>query len=285
MTNPERTRVVFLDVDGTIVEDGRYIPASTIEAIRNARENGHLVFLCTGRSAVDLDRVLLDIGFDGAITNGGGHATFGEEVVVTRLLSAEAVAHLQERFEAHGVHWFLQGHDAMYISPGVAPFWDERRTKLSEQRRSGPREGWVELVGEGIAPLREIASADPNTISKTVILSDDASAVDRVLEELEGKFMHVTGTMPMPFGKSAEIAMLGMNKGATIVELLDHLGFDVQDAIGIGDNWNDIEMFEVCGVGIAMGNAELAVQELADEVTAPLDENGIANAFRRHGLV
>ena len=285
MTSTTRTRAVFLDVDGTIVEDGRYIPSSAIEAIQTARKHGHLVFLCTGRSAVDLDSVLLDIGFDGAITNGGGHATFGEEVVVTRLLSAEAVAHLQERFEAHGVHWFLQGHDAMYISPGVAPFWDQLRAKLAEQRGSGPREGWVELLGEGIAPLREVASADPNTISKTVILSDDPAAVERVLEELDGKFMHVTGTMPMPLGKSAEIAALGMNKGATIVELLDHLRIDAEDAIGIGDNWNDIEMFEVCGVGIAMGNAESAVQELADEVTAPLNENGIAKAFRRHGFI
>lgn len=284
MTNPARTRAVFLDVDGTIVEDGRFIPSSTVEAIQTARENGHLVFLCTGRSAADLDAVLLDIGFDGAITNGGGHATVGQDVVVAHFLSAGAVAHLQERFEAHGVHWFLQGHEAMYISPGVAPFWDELRAKLAEQRTKEPREGWVELLGEGIVPLREVASADPNTISKTVILSDDPAAVERVLEEMDGKFMHVTGTMPMPLGKSAEIAALGMNKGATIIELLNHLGIDAEDAIGIGDNWNDIEMFEVCGVGIAMGNAEPAVQELADEVTAPLDENGIANAFRRHGL-
>ena len=58
-----------------------------------------------------------------------------------------------------------------------------------------------------------------------------------------------------------------------------------RDAIGIGDNWNDAEMFEVCGLSIAMGNAAPSVQALADEVTTAIDDDGIWNAFERHGLI
>ena len=44
-------------------------------------------------------------------------------------------------------------------------------------------------------------------------------------------------------------------------------------------------MFEVCGVGIAMGNADAALQALADEVTTSVTDDGVWNAFVRHGLI
>ena len=50
-----------------------------------------------------------------------------------------------------------------------------------------------------------------------------------------------------------------MHKGAAILAILGHLGIDPADAIGVGDNWNDAEMFEVCGTAIAMGNAVVAI--------------------------
>lgn len=69
MTSPQR--IVFIDVDGTILEHGSVIAPSTVSAIRRARSNGHLVYLCTGRSAGDIHPSVREIGFDGEITNGG----------------------------------------------------------------------------------------------------------------------------------------------------------------------------------------------------------------------
>ena len=51
------------------------------------------------------------------------------------------------------------------------------------------------------------------------------------------------------------------------------------------DNWNDAEMFEVCGLSIAMGNAAPGVAELADQVTEAIDADGIHHAFVRNGLI
>lgn len=82
-----------------------------------------------------------------------------------------------------------------------------------------------------------------------------------------------------------EVAPAGVHKGAAIEAILAHLGIDAADAIGIGDNWNDAEMFEVCGTAIAMGNAVEGVQALADQVTTAIDDDGIHNAFVRNGLI
>ena len=76
-----------------------------------------------------------------------------------------------------------------------------------------------------------------------------------------------------------------MHKGAAILAILGHLGIDAADAIGVGDNWNDVEMFEVCGTAIAMGNAADGVKALADQVTTGIDDDGIWNAFERNRLI
>ena len=47
-------KIIFLDVDGTLVDYHNRIPESAIRAIRQARENGHLVYVCTGRSRAEM---------------------------------------------------------------------------------------------------------------------------------------------------------------------------------------------------------------------------------------
>ena len=59
------TKAVFLDVDGTLVNEGGLVPESAQRAVREARANGHRVFLCTGRSPAELWPQIRDIGFDG----------------------------------------------------------------------------------------------------------------------------------------------------------------------------------------------------------------------------
>ena len=168
-------KAIFLDVDGTIMKDGVHIPALAAKAIRAARANGHLVFLSTGRGMAELQGELMDIGFDGAVSNGG--AELGEDFAV------------------------------------------------------------------------------------------------------------IGGTIPLAFAASGEVAPRGVHKGAAIGAILERLDIDPADAIGVGDNWNDAEMFEVCGTAIAMGNAVDGVKALADQVTTSIDDDGIWNAFERNRLI
>lgn len=59
-------KMLFFDIDGTLVAEGtHYLPQSAVNAIRKARENGHLVFINTGRTRFSIDDFLEEIGFDG----------------------------------------------------------------------------------------------------------------------------------------------------------------------------------------------------------------------------
>jgi len=65
-------KIVFIDIDGTLVTDAGNVPDSTRLACRKARENGHLLYLCTGRSKAEIYPFILEMGFDGIIGAGGG---------------------------------------------------------------------------------------------------------------------------------------------------------------------------------------------------------------------
>lgn len=56
---------IFVDVDGTLLDNKQQIPESAVYAIKNARKNGHYVFLNTGRCKAELFESILDVGFDG----------------------------------------------------------------------------------------------------------------------------------------------------------------------------------------------------------------------------
>lgn len=272
MTTP--SRIAFLDVDGTILDHGKTVALSTIDAIRTARARGHLVFLSTGRAASDIHPAVREIGFDGVVSNGGAYARIGAETVLARPMPAKAVDRLTAYFEEHGILFFLQTDHGVYASARVRGVVDElrRRWGLENDPGATPR-------------FRDLSELDRGEVAKAVFMSEDAATVGQAQAALGDVFHVVPGSMPLPGGSNGEVGMRGVTKGSAILRVLERLGRDAADAIGIGDSWNDVEMFEVCGVGIAMGNAEPALKEIADEVTTSVSADGVARAFERHGLI
>lgn len=279
-----RQRIAFLDVDGTIIDHGERIAPSTIEAIRTARANGHLVYLSTGRAATEIYPIISDIGFDGAVLAGGGFARIGEKLVISRTMPQQATERMVDWFEQAGYDFYLQSFTDLFPSPGVR---DRFAHYLNADRGTGGPGSVVE-AGEEHPALRRFADVRPypgEGIAKAVFLGDDETAYDRAVEAFAGEFHVITGTIAHLGRGAGEVTLHGVNKGTTIVQLLEHLGLDLADSIGIGDNGNDVEMLQLCGVGIAMGNAADEIKAHADEVTTAVLDDGIWNAFRKHGLV
>jgi Cof subfamily protein (haloacid dehalogenase superfamily) len=281
-------RIAFLDVDGTLIDSGEVIAPSTIEAVQTARANGHLVYLSTGRASVEIYPSIRNIGFDGAISAGGGFAEIGDELVISRTMPEEAVARMVGFYEESGYDFYLQAFDELYPSPGVrgrfATYLED-----DQERRGETRTDLKSVTDSDEHPaLKAFAHVRPLSytgIAKSVFLAGDLTAFDRVSAALSDDFHVITGTIPHMGKGSGEVTLGGVNKGTTILQLLEKLGLDAASAIGIGDSTNDIEMLQVCGVGIAMGNATDVVKAHADEVTTSVLDDGVWNAFRRHGLI
>ncbi|MBR5636426.1 MAG: HAD family phosphatase, partial [Pseudobutyrivibrio sp.] len=70
-------KVIFIDVDGTLVDYENNLPDSAVSAIRKARENGHKVYICTGRSEAEVYQNIWEIGLDGMIGGNGSYVKDG----------------------------------------------------------------------------------------------------------------------------------------------------------------------------------------------------------------
>jgi Cof subfamily protein (haloacid dehalogenase superfamily) len=275
-------RIAFLDVDGTLIDHHQQLAPSVVDAVRGARANGHLVYLCTGRARREVPLSVAEIGFDGAVTAGGGFVEQGEDLVDVRTMPAPAVDRLIAFLDANDVEYLLQGYDDVYPSEGllarVRPLFegDIARTRDGAATRD------MKQLEQRMAYRGPVAREG---IAKASFFGTDPRTFERVRDGLGDGYHVITGTIPYLGSSGGEVSLDGVTKGAAIAGHVERVGLTLADAIGIGDSYNDLEMLQVCGVGIAMGNADDTVKSYADEVTTGVDDDGVWNAFVRHGLV
>jgi Cof subfamily protein (haloacid dehalogenase superfamily) len=81
-----------------------------------------------------------------------------------------------------------------------------------------------------------------------------------------------------------EILPPGVSKGTALSAMLEALGIGAADTIAVGDNWNDVEMLEVAGLGVAMGSAPAGVRARADHVCGTAEEEGVREVIERFVL-
>ncbi len=75
------------------------------------------------------------------------------------------------------------------------------------------------------------------------------------------------------------------NKGRSIGELVDYMGYSLDECMAFGDSENDLDMLKMCKIGVAMGNAKEEVKAVADYVTTNIYEDGIFNALKYFEII
>ena len=80
-------KILFSDIDGTLLDYENKLPASADRAIKEARKNGHRVYICTGRSEVEVYDYIWDIGIDGVIGGNGSYVKDEDTVVMHQLIT------------------------------------------------------------------------------------------------------------------------------------------------------------------------------------------------------
>jgi Cof subfamily protein (haloacid dehalogenase superfamily) len=275
------TKAVFLDVDGTLLNDRGLVPDSARTAVRAARANGHLVFLCTGRSMPEIWDEILEIGFDGVIAAAGGYVELDGEVLVHHNVPVDQVRRVVEWFDARGINYFLEANSGLY---GSAHTRAEMRELLYGNVTD---EDILAELEKGFAPFLEhllvgqdMARDDINKIS----FLGSPVPFEVIRAEFADTFDVIPATVPQFEPNSGELSIAGVHKAGAIEVLMEHLGFAVEDTMAYGDGHNDLEMLAYVNVGVAMGNAHQRVKDVADDITGSPDEDGILTSFTKYGL-
>lgn len=296
MTSNPTARAIFLDIDGTYADHG-VAPDAHVEAVRTARELGHLVFVCTGRPLSMVPDHILAAGFDGTITGAGARVELGGQVLKDTRFQPDLAARIVDLLDAHDVAYILEAPEALYGRDGV----DQRLRRVLGPifaARAEAEGGGTPAAGQGARrhsgrpdPLEDILGpiqygGDLRQASYAKISCFDAPLPLRELTDALGPGVGLIPSSLSALGDGAgEIFMAGTHKAVGIQVVEAHLGLTRADIVAIGDSANDIEMLEYAGTGIAVEGGHPAVLAVADRVTAGPAGHGVALAFADLGLL
>lgn len=259
-------KAVFFDIDGTLWNKKCEILPSTVDAIRKLRENGHLAFICSGRSRANIcKKELMDIGFDGVVASCGTHIDFHKEIVFEVLLTEKQVAHLLKVAKEHQMPLVLEGPKYIYVNDG--DFADDPYVIYLREE-----------LGENVLEIPE----NPAEIAINKFSAEtDNFDLERFEQELGTEFHMVVHTGDKVF----EVIPSGHSKATGIQKVCELLNIAREDTYAFGDSANDIEMLQYVAHGIAMGDSDREALNVADYVTTGVDDDGIANGLKYFGLI
>lgn len=268
-------KLVFLDIDGTLIPGNHRMTEKTKQALRRAHDNGHILCICTGRTYCEMPEETK--GFEGIISAAGACVMWKEEVLLAEYFSDKEKQQVIELMEEAESIYTLEGFENLYMRRDVY-------------------ENFLEVVGGRDEEERKILE-----LFKRAHFYTGISETEKVhkcsyfyggrdnewfRERLKKWNMNVAAfSQSDARGNCGEITKAPFNKGSAVRYLSDYLGIPIENTIAVGDSENDLGMLRTAGVGIAMGNALDYVKEAADDVTRSVEEDGVYYAFQKYGLI
>jgi len=261
--NPHRIEAVFFDIDGTLIsfKTGK-IPESTQDALKKLREKGIKVIVATGRSINSLHHIS-HLEFDGFITFNGAYCVTASQELISRNTIDRADI------------------QSLICYAGEAPLsyslMYENKVEINDATQEVV--GMYAHINLPVPPVHDKEHIDiENVLQANIFLRPEA----------EAEFMQTV--MPNSISSRwtplfADVNAGGITKQLGIENFCKHFGIDTADTMAFGDGGNDITMLKFVKIGVAMGNANDQVKDIADFVTGEVDEHGIEQALIRFGLL
>lgn len=273
------SRILFIDVDGTLVDYNNRLPASAVTSIRAARRAGHRVYLCTGRSRAEMPEMLWEIGVDGMVGGNGSYVEDAGEVVLHQTLTADQCRAIVDWLHGRGLEFYLEANAGLFASQDFERVVTPVMVQYSARKGQAPVP--VSEAFHGLVFGGELNRADVNKVSYVLNSYDDHLAAVAAFPGLQHGTWGGRGAQAL-FG---DIGPSGITKAHAVEVLLEHLDAAREDTIAIGDAAVDIPMFQACAMGVAMGNASADLKAIADLIADDVEADGLAKALVELGLV
>lgn len=270
------SRTIFLDIDGTYAFHGA-VPPAHVDAVRQARANGHRAFLCTGRPLSIVTERIRQAGFDGLVCGAGAYVEVDGTVLRDEVFPPDLAARTIDTLARFNAHVMVEATGGLYVLPETdalieqrAPAADASAVQTAVWNDLRAAQVVVEsLHGLGFAKIISL-KADAHLDEIAQAIGPQVAAIQTSLEDL---------------GRGAgELYMSHINKSVGMQLVLDHMGLEATDAVAVGDGANDIEMFERAGTRVGIAGGHPRILELADIVADGPDQAGLVAAFAKLGL-
>ncbi len=262
-------RLIALDVDGTIRSGSNPIAARTRSAIDAAREAGAVVTLATGRAyrSAIVNSAALDIDVPISTSQGAYIADpISGEVFrhcpLTGEMALGTLNRLEERIDS-----INSDTQVVAYYPGIMYV-----NRMSEWAESYGKRTEIEV--KLVSDLREVAGEG---LTRIVAVGDDADI--EVLEREIKPELSMDALVMRSLPYFCEILHPRGGKEDALSWMCERFGIARSDTVAFGNGYNDVQMLEWAGLGIAVGDAVSEALAAADSVAPPFKEHGVAQVL------
>lgn len=261
-------KMIAVDIDDTLLNSRKELSQRTRQALTKAQQSGIKVVIATGRMPYGARKYaeMLDVfRYDGYYMSFNGGAIFNARGECIRK------THLDRKF-IEPLYNILRPTTATVVVHKDGEMYADRKVNPYTDRPSWSNGLPLNLVDD----IAEFVDWD---LHKVVIV-DEPEKLKSIQNSVLGKFGdELDAYFSAPY--FLEVMPKGINKGKALEIICRDCGVGLSEVIAFGDNFNDISMIKAAGMGVAMGNAEPELKELADFVTDDCDHDGIASALER----
>jgi Cof subfamily protein (haloacid dehalogenase superfamily) len=268
-------KLLALDVDGTLLDFQSVLRPRVRAAVRAAAAAGCAVALATGRRYASAIEVAAELDLDtplilhnGALIRRALSGTVLHEMPID-LPAARVVAETVVDAGSQVIVFPSPGAGELILAGPTTLDGDLAACYLDRCGATVERRPLDDLF-DGVPPL-------------TIVVMDDEAHLDALGARLAGGEGYTLTRNTFPLWDRAfhvlDVLAAGCSKAAGLRALAGQLGIALEDTVAVGDHWNDVEMIEAAGLGIAMGNAPPGVRARADRVTGSCEAEGLADAL------
>lgn len=252
--------VIFSDVDGTLITHDGTMPERNIEAIKRFKDKGGKFAICTGRAPKAAKQVAMQAGanFPCVVSNGGAVYDYGEDKYLMHSYITDRVVEytkeIMDTFKDLGV--FVIKNEYYYV------------------RRHTGESGYIEARGEKTFPKANIDDL-PLPWDK-VIFTVNQHNKNEILDKLIARrFPDVYFLFTSDY--LMEMLPMESDKKNAIESILAQKNMTWENAVAIGDYFNDLNMIKAANIGATTAEAPDSIQKASDFIAGPCEKGSVAD--------
>lgn len=269
------SKVLFFDIDGTLIDYHGNMPASTKFALEQAHDAGHQIVICSGRARFQMAEELLSMS-DGVIGCTGANVEAQGKTLYEHFMTKEILEQIIEVLNAASAKIILMSETTTIMNHDA---YDYMLNKFAAEY--GLKDKFHTILGNPVITNEFDGFSDV----KKVLYYDSAWDIQQLTKEL-GSICDVTASS---FEKkeedSGEITCKGINKSYGMQKYIEFQNIPKEDTIAFGDGPNDMDMIEYAHIGVVMGNGRDELKKRADFITKDIGEDGIYYAMKALHLI
>ena len=267
-------KMIALDLDGTLLNSKKEVSDKTVEVLQRAAEREIYIVLATGRTVWGIQPLLKKLGCV-------RYAVMANGAIVKDLQTGELIEeHLLPAKQAIELYDYVKSKDIMFdfFADGVGyteqAFYEYvKRVPVDEASRQ-----MLIASRTPIISVRNYLSQTGDGVEKVNLLFAELELRKKIWDEMRERPNY---TVTSSLAANLELNDKYATKGNGLRSLCRYLGIGMEHVMAFGDSYNDMNMLEEAGIGVAMGNASEEIKAAADVITLSNDEDGVADMVIR----